>query len=55
MTRDLANQAACEIVNLHLVDKPPCERYEAVLRIFVITLDLALAAQRDMMLTPSDN
>lgn len=52
---DLANRAACEVVNLHLDDKPPCERYQAVLRVFVVVLGMALAEQRESMLTPSEN
>lgn len=55
MIDDLANRAACEVVNLHLGDKPPCERYQAVFRVFVAAIGLALAEQREAMLTPSEN
>jgi hypothetical protein len=52
---ELANRAACEVVNLHLDDKPPCERYQAVLRVFVQVLGIALEEQRESMLAPSAN
>lgn len=55
MIDDLANRATCEVVNLNLTDKPPCERYQAVFRIFATAIGLALAEQREAMLTLSEN
>lgn len=55
MIDDLANRAACEVCNLHLADKPPCERYQAVYRVFAAALGMALAERRETMLTPSEN
>lgn len=52
---DWAARAAAQVVNLNLADKPPCERFQAVQRVFLATMRLAVAEQRETMLEPSEN